>query len=248
MKAGIRLGAIASVMLLASAAVVRAQAPPEGWQVTVAPYLMAASMNGTTGIGQLESDVSLSASDIFSNLQFGAMGYFEAKKGGWGVGADVIWMALGSSTDKPLPANVDMDQGGFTFVAIRTLAPALDLRAGVVVNTLRGKIAFKQPINRELARNETWVDPLVGVNLHTPDRGGRLGFALMADVGGFGVGSDIMFNVEPVLVVRLTKGAGLAFGYRWIYMKYENAGDDDVRRFLYDMTSSGPLAGFIFRF
>lgn len=248
MKAGARLGAITTMILLLSCAVARAQAAPDGWRVTVAPYLMAAAMNGKTGIGGLESDVNLSASDIFSNLQFGAMGYFEAKKGAWGVGADLIWMALGSSTDKPLPTNVDMDQGGFTFVAIRTLGPAVDLRAGAVVNVLRGTITFKQPINRQLSRSETWIDPLVGVNLHTPDRGGRMGFALMADIGGFGVGSDIMFNIEPVLVVRLTKGAGLAFGYRWIYVKYENAGNDDVRRFLYDMTSSGPLAGFIFRF
>jgi hypothetical protein len=236
----------AVVLALASAA--EAQAPQDGWQVTVAPYLMAAGMNGTTGIGRFESDVDLSASDIFSNLQFGFMGYFEAKKGKWGVGADIIWMALGSSTDDPLPANVDVNQGGFTFLALRELSPAVDLRMGAVVNTLEPKIKFKDPFDRELSRNETWVDPLVGVKIHTPDRGGRWGFVLMADIGGFGVGSDFMFNLQPTVVARLTPGAGLAFGYRWIYMNYENEGDDNQRRFLYDMTSSGPFVGFVFRF
>ena len=236
-----QVGVMVVVMLLGLAPQVCAQSAPDAWQVTVAPYLMAAGMNGTAGIGRLESDVNLSASDVLSNLQFGFLGYFEAKKGKWSVGADIIWMALGSSTEDPVPANIDVNQGGFTFLALRELSPAVDLRAGILINTLQAKIKFKDPIDRELSRDETWVDPVVGLRVHTPDRGGRWGFALMADVGGFGVGSDIMFNVQPTAVVRLTPGAGLAFGYRWIYMKYENEGDDTQRRFLYDMMSSGPF-------
>lgn len=236
------------VVLLGLGAAVRAQPAPDGWKVTVAPYLMGAGMNGTTGIGRLESDVDLSASDVFKNLQFGFMGYFEVMKGKWGAGADIIWMSLGSSTPPPLPTKVDVNQGGFTFLVIRQLSRAVDLRAGAVVNTLQPKIVFQAPLDRELSRTETWVDPIVGVKLHTPDSGGRWGVALMADIGGFGAGSDIMFNIQPTVAVRFTRAAGLAFGYRWIYLKYENEGDDTQRRFLYDMTSSGPFAGFVFRF
>jgi hypothetical protein len=38
-----------------------------------------------------------SESDIFSNLQCGAMGLVVARKGNWGLGADAIWMALGTT-------------------------------------------------------------------------------------------------------------------------------------------------------
>jgi len=244
----IRVAGIVSVVLFGLCTAVRAQSAPDAWKVTVAPYLMAAGMNGTTGIGRLESDVDLSASDVFSNLQFGFMGYFEVMKGKWGAGVDIIWMALGSSTPPPLPTKVDVNQGGFTFLAVRQLSSAVDFRAGAVVNTLQPKIVFQAPLDRELSRTETWVDPIVGVKLHTPDTGGRWGVALMADIGGFGVGSDIMFNIQPTVAVRFTRAAGLAFGYRWIYLKYEKEGDDTQRRFLYDMTSSGPFAGFVFRF
>jgi hypothetical protein len=229
--------------------VAQAQTPdPDEWKVTIAPYLMGAGMNGTTGIGPIESDVNLSASDIFKNLEFGFMGYFAVKKGKWGAGADIIWMALGSETGNLVPIKVEADQGGFTFIGIRQLAPAADLRFGAVVTTVRPAITFGAPIDRKLSRTETWADPMVGINLHTPDTGGRWGFALIADVGGFGVSSKIITNLEPTVVVRFTQPFGMAFGYRWIYVKYENEGDQSQPRFLYDVTSSGPFAGFVFRF
>jgi hypothetical protein len=248
MTMGKRIVVGGCLALFGQTASVWGQPAPDAWHVTVAPYLMAAGMNGTAGIGRLESDVNLSAGDVFSNLQFGFMGYAAAKKGKWGVGADIIWMALGSSADKPLPVNVDVDQGGFTFVAIRELSPYVDIRGGVLINTLHPKLGFKAPINRDLKRDETWVDPVIGVNLHTPDDGRRWGVAVFADVGGFGVGSDIMFNLQPVVLIGLTDRASLAVGYRLIYLNYENHGDDEQRRLLYKMTSSGPLLGFVFRF
>jgi hypothetical protein len=82
----LRRCALATLVLLGVAVEGRAQSPPGAWRVTVAPYLMAAGMNGTAGIGRLQSDVDMSASDIFSNLQFGFMCYFEAMKGKWASG------------------------------------------------------------------------------------------------------------------------------------------------------------------
>ena len=73
-----------------------AQSAPDEWNVLVAPYLMGAAMSGTTTVRGVDVDVDLSASDIFSNLQFGAMGIVVARKGVWGFGSDLIWMALGT--------------------------------------------------------------------------------------------------------------------------------------------------------
>ena len=82
----------------------------------------------------------MSASDIFSNLQFGAMGLVVARKGNWGVGADAIWMALGATVRE---TNVDFNQGAFAFYGLRRLAPAADLTFGLRVNTLQGNLEFK---------------------------------------------------------------------------------------------------------
>ena len=72
----------------------------------------------TRTIRGLETEIEMSASDIFSNLQFGAMGFLVARKGDWGVGADVIWMALGTTVAE---TNIDFNQGAFAFYGLRRL-------------------------------------------------------------------------------------------------------------------------------
>jgi hypothetical protein len=67
---------------------------------------MGASMGGTTAVAGQELYVDMSASDIFSNLQFGAMGIVVARKGNWGVGGDAMWMALGANGTAPGPLGV----------------------------------------------------------------------------------------------------------------------------------------------
>jgi hypothetical protein len=42
-----------------------------GWNFTVAPYLLFPNMNGLTAIGELEADVDLDTGDIFKRLDFG---------------------------------------------------------------------------------------------------------------------------------------------------------------------------------
>jgi hypothetical protein len=78
-----------------------AQALSDKWEVVVAPYFMGAAMSGSTAVRGREVDVDLSASDIFSSLQFGAMGLVVARKGNWGLGGDAIWMALGTTVRQP---------------------------------------------------------------------------------------------------------------------------------------------------
>ena len=68
------LTAVAVATLLVAAATAAHAQTPDGWKVTVAPYLMGAAMNGTTAVAGQQVDVDMSASDIFSHLQFGAMG------------------------------------------------------------------------------------------------------------------------------------------------------------------------------
>lgn len=236
--------ALALVTTFGTSAPAAAQAPDDEWQITVAPYLMGAAMSGTTTVRGRELDIDLSASDIFSNLQFGAMGFLVARKGQWGFGADVIWMALGVTTDRP-SANVDFNQGAFAFYGLRQLSAAAEVTFGLRINTLQGQLDFKEPLGIVVEQDKTWADPIVGLNLRSPaDR--RVHAGLYIEIGGFGVGSNFAWQIFPTLGINITDRASIAFGYRWLDIDYESG--DGLEKFGYDVLTQGPVLGFVFRF
>ena len=123
----------------------------KGWDFKVAPYLMMPWMDGTSAVRGHEVEVNLAPSDVFKNLQFGVMGYFEARRGKWGVGADAIYMALGTTVERvPIlgdraDADVDFNRGAYTIVGVRELNGSVDLLFGARWNVLHSRIGFKGP-------------------------------------------------------------------------------------------------------
>jgi hypothetical protein len=223
----------------------------DAWKVTVVPYMMGASMSGTTAVAGQALDVDMSASDIFSNLQFGAMGLVVARKGDWGLGGDALWMSLGANGTAPGPLGVtgsaDMSQGGFAFYGLRRLGASADLYFGGRVNYLSANLRLNTPLQvRSVDDSKAWFDPIVGVQLRTPDSGRRVHAQVYTEIGGFGVGSDFTWQIFPTIGVRLTERASLEFGYRWLDIDYETG--EEATLFKYDVLTQGPLVGFAFRF
>ena len=241
MKRHVFLWAVMAVIAAGSWTEAAAQGAGDEWHVVVAPYLMGASMSGATTVRGATVDIDVSASDIFSNLQFGAMGLVTARKGAWGFGADLIWMALGTTVRN---TNVDFNQGAFAFYGLRRLSPAADVTFGLRVNTLQGELTFKGPgVTRN--QDKTWVDPIVGLTLHTPANR-RVRLRVYSEIGGFGAGSDFTWQVFPSLGLGLGNTASLEFGYRWLDLDYATGEGDE--QFRYDVLTQGPVLGFAFRF
>jgi hypothetical protein len=234
----------ATVVLILSGAGTPAaaqQVPSDKWEVTVAPYFMGAAMSGTTAVRGREVDIEVSSSDIFSNLQFGAMGLVVARKGNWGVGGDAIWMALGTTVRN---TNVDFNQGAFAVYGLRRLGSAADLTLGMRVNTLQGQLE-SNTLGFDVSQDKTWVDPLVGLTLRSP-REHRLHAQVYAEIGGFGAGSDFTWQIFPTVGFKFTDRFSLEVGYRWLDLDYETG--DGNERFAYDVLTQGPVGGLAFRF
>jgi opacity protein-like surface antigen len=225
--------AVVAVCLVGWATPATAQPAGDEWSVFVAPYLMGAAMGGKTTVRGVDVEIDASASDIFSNLQFGAMGLAVARKGHWGFGSDLIWMALGTTVRD---TNVDFNQGVFAFYGLRRLSPTADVTFGLRVNTLQGELTFKGPgVTR--SQGQTWVDPIAGVTIRTTAT--RLvQLRLYTEVGGFGAGSDFTWQVFPDLSVNLTQKVSLDLGYRWLDLDYATGEGND--QFRYNVLTQGP--------
>jgi len=223
------------------------------WKFAAAPYLLLPGMNGEAGIGPLTAEVDVSASDIFSNLDFGAMLYFEAQNDQWAFIFDGLYMDLSKDglTPGQRKASVGMDQLGITVSGLYRLNSWAEAGLGGRINSI-GSSLYIAPgeggilPGQDESMNETWFDLIIATRVQTNfnDSNWRLG--LSADIGGFGLGSDFAWQLHPFAGYQVSNLIEVGVGYRWLGMKYENGSGMD--HFLYDIVTSGPEIGVAFHF
>lgn len=248
MKRFASVGTMVLVCTALASPVVAQQPARDAWQLTVTPYLMGAAISGTTGARGVEAEIDLSASDVFSHLEFGFMGIVAARKGNWGIGTDLIFMALGATADRPA-ADVDFNQTAFAVYGLRRVSAVAEATFGLRVNGLDGGLTFKEqsmvPAGTELSQSAWWADPIVGLRLHS-NSARRLNATVYGEIGGFGLGSDLEWQIFPVVDVRLSERMSLDLGYRWLSMDYTTGDGSD--QFTWDTLTQGPVVGFEFQF
>src|SRR5213596_2524428 len=108
-----------------------------------------------------------------------------------------------------------------------------------VVNEAKARIAnqlavrLNKTLSQTIARDDYFFDPYVGLY-------GRYNFsktyytAVRGQIGGFGVGADLMWQVEGVIGINLTHSIFTEIGYRALGIDYENNG------LLFDAVMHGP--------
>jgi hypothetical protein len=108
-----------------------------------------------------------------------------------------------------------------------------------VVNEAKARIAnqlavrLNKSLNQTLSRDDYWFDPYVGLRA-------RYNFnktyytAVRGEIGGFGVGADLMWEVEGVIGINLTRSIFTEIGYRALGGNFED------RDFRFDVVMHGP--------
>lgn len=237
---------IAIIGVVCFAAVVRAQstspadsqstspatsqsASPEDWEFSVTPYVFLPRLRGTIGVLGETAEVNASFADIFRNLDFAAMGTFEARKRNWSVLVDGMYMSLSGQKVTPsiLFSDIDVEvkevvitpQVGYRVV--RTERGSIDLLAGARIWHVNTHLTF-QPLIRPLVDVEgsrNWVDPIVGAR-GTASLSPRTFVLGEFDAGGFGVGSDFTGQVFGGVGFQLKPRVALIGGYRYLRTDY----------------------------
>ncbi|HSE39830.1 MAG TPA: hypothetical protein VLH08_03630 [Acidobacteriota bacterium] len=248
------LCALKKITVLVSLAILCLVAVPTkaqaDWNYSAVVYLWGAGMDGetgTTGANERIVEVDQSFGDILSNLELGFMGGVLARSETWSVSGDFIYMGLGAGVTGPLgnPIDVDVDQTVFGADVGYAVSETADLLAGARIVSLQTKLDFSAPINLEVEAEKTWVDPYVGIRFH-PWINENWSVIIRFDIGGFDIGSDIVWNLNANAVWHVTERSSFAFGYRIMDVKYDDEEGDT--EFIYDMTNHGPIGGFIYQF
>ena len=130
--------------------------------------------------------------------------------------------------------------------ALRIRIDALHLRGAArraavnrIVNAAKMQIAdqlasvLDRKLDRSISQNDFWFDPYVG--LRTRYNFNKTYYtAVRGEIGGFGVGADLMWEVEAAFGINLTHSIFTEIGYRALGGNYEN---DNFR---FDVVMHGP--------
>jgi opacity protein-like surface antigen len=236
----------ASVGSLAAAA----PATADEWQHLLAPYVWGASISGTTTVGGVTTDTSLSFGDILDDLEVGFMGVYRASRGRHTVTIDTVYIGLGFTDrvpDTALKVETDLDQVILEADAGYALNESFSILGGLRYVELDTTVHVSSPLGPVFATHEEqhWVDPVIGIEYSRPLRQ-PWSLILRGDVGGFGVGSDFAWQGLAVLQWLPSPRFGIGLAYRYLDMDYLDG--NGARAFKYDMAISGPAAGLVLRF
>jgi hypothetical protein len=228
-------------------------APGSGWTFTATPYVWFAGLEGDVGTirGLPAAEVDASFSDIIENTDVALMLAAEARRGRWGLLLDLVYLDLSAEADTPGPLFGGADLTSTTVFATVSAAYRLIEHGRLSADAVAGARLWYADTELELSagllagrgaqEKEVWADPVIGFRSHV-ELGRGFFLAPFADIGGFGVGSDLTWQIGSTVGYRIKDWLWIRAGYQHLMVDYEDDG------FIYDVEMTGPILGLGFRF
>jgi hypothetical protein len=251
------LASIAGIASGLHAASAQDAAAPSGYQFFGTPYLWLSRVQATTKtplprVPEVSSNVS--TIDLLSHLDgVPVMGSGEIRYGPWGFLGDVIHLPV--STD--ITTRDILFQGGkakmransgtglFLYRAVEDPVQFADAGLGFRAWGFSMDLELNpgQLLGRSVSRSDGWTDPLIGGRYHR-ELGNGFGLTAYGDVGGFGVGAHVDWQVIGTVDYAPNPWLNLHLGYRSLNFSY-SASDRDLG---FDVHMRGPILAGTFRF
>jgi hypothetical protein len=205
-----------------------------GWHIAVSPYLWLPGVHGTIGAFGKDASFRASAGDLLSHFKFGLLGAAEARRKRILTTLDLMFMRLGDDKAVPFP-NLGESTANLT-ANLFILTPKVGIR---LIDAKKLKADFLTGIRfwrfsenlqftpfvplLNFSKSQNWVDPLVGGRIEL-GLSRKTVFTLAGDVGGWGTGSQLEYQVVGLLGYKLKRNMTLQGGYRYLYFDYERSG------------------------
>lgn len=229
-------------------------APVESeWSFRFAPYAWLIAIDGDMGVGPFTAPVDISFSDTLDTLDMAYMFLAEAGYGRWTLTADFVYGDFSNDAVGPLGfTRIDYEFTQWVlsttvgYRVIQTEGYAMDVFAGARTTDFDATATafLPGPLNAQIQRSpgDTWTDPIIGIRGQA-DLNERFMLRYNADIGGFGVSSDLVWQAFLGIGYRLTDNATVAIGYRGMGVDYTSDAFSPI-----DTITHGPVLGFEFRF
>ena len=211
------------------------------WDFTLAPmYLWAVAIDGDQTVKGNKVDLDVSFSDILDNLNGALTFHFEGiHKQRWGFFSDLNYIYL-EMDDGPVDIDfkeILLELGGF--YRITKGAHAIDGLGGLRYTSMEVDLDLPGRLP-DVDQRKDWVDPYFGLRWQWK-LAEKWGTSLKGDIGGFGVGSDLTWNLTGLFRFKPWEHVSLLGGYRALYQDYSTGSGGN--KFAFDATMHGPVLG-----
>lgn len=131
--------------------------------------------------------------------------------------------------------------------AVAAAKPEEVARAQARLDSAEEKLAksidkqLKKRLPESASGNRQWVDPIIGIRAQW-NLTRQLFLAAYADIGGFGVSSELTYQLQGTLGVNLSRQVFVEAGWRYLNTDYTSGG------FTYDVAQSGAFMGLGLKF
>jgi hypothetical protein len=204
--------------------------PPEdsGWHFAVSPYLWFPGVHGTLGAGGHDASIHASPGDLLSHFRFGLMGAVEPRYKRLVLPFDMMWIRLGDNKALPNLEDTTASVKGTEFLMTQKVGyRVVDLEM-IKIDALTGfrfwhfgeNLKFS-PSGFSFSNAQNWVDPLVGGRIQVA-LSPKIVVNILGDVGGWGTGSQLEYQVAGLLGYRIKPKLTLQAGFRYLYVDYTN--------------------------
>lgn len=230
------------------------------WIVQVTPYLWASGMEGNVSPFRDAPTIHVEKSfaDIMEDFNVGGFVNLWARRDRFVFSGDMMYVSTSAAkTTRVLPDlfppagaeisgeldsvefNISgqagyrvIDADGFTFDAL----------AGGRFWYISNDVTIRTPLGN-VSRSEdfSWVDPIIGARAFY-NITEKLSVMGQADIGGFGVGSELTWSVLGTVNYVLNDRWSVSAGYKHLAVDYDNDG------YVFDVDLSGPVLGVTYRF
>jgi len=229
----------------------------DGWRFRLTPYLWFAGLEGDVATipGAPAAPIDISPSEALEDTETGLMLMLDAKRGRHGLFADLIYTDV-QSDEELIPPPIGLTLRSTTETLILSLAYQYELhnQDGTVADLLLGARYWRMDselkfgggsgllAGTKLTNDDSWIDPMLGIKGRTPLGHSKFFVVGGAGLGGFGVGSDLFYELNANIGYQWSEAIGTTLGYRMFDVDYDDDG------FLYDARQEGWQLGLTWSF
>ncbi len=221
----------------------------DDWNTSGTLYLQFANMDGHTEVRGRQADVEVSSSELLDHLDMAGMMVLRSEKERYALTINAVFTGLSADAAAANGAFYDLDvtQDMVELAWSWRMDERYELYVGGRYQSLSVDLSVKLPTGASdaAAKTKRLFDPVLGARAAWP-LGQAFTLIARADVGGFGVGSDLTWSALAALDWGLSENFGLVLGYRALDTDYSDGSGED--RFKFDMLVAGPLLGLRYNF